>query len=269
MRQHSLIMYGGKKLLTFIFSVFILSVTVFYVARLAPGDPLVSYYGDRVEKMSPEERFLAEEKLGLHDPIHVQYVRWLSNAARGELGISFKYKMDAAEVVAGRAGNTLLLGGVGFALLFVLSLLLGTLCAWREDSLMDRVICRVGTAASCIPEFWLSLVLILVFSVALRWLPSSGPDRPPDPAHDRGGGQPSVVLRLHGPQPDSGGDTGGLCAAGPVQGADPQSRLVPALPAGGHALLSEPHGRVRAARAGGHLYCGDGVLLSGAGHPVL
>ena len=174
MRQHSLIMYGGKKLLTFILSVFILSVTVFYVARLAPGDPLVSYYGDRVEKMSPEERFLAEEKLGLHDPIHVQYVRWLSNAARGELGVSFKYKMDAAEVVAGRAGNTLLLGGVGFALLFVLSLLLGTLCAWREDSLMDRVICRVGTAASCIPEFWLSLVLILVFSVALRWLPSSG-----------------------------------------------------------------------------------------------
>ena len=58
-----------------------LSVLVFYIARLAPGDPLVSYYGDRVEKMSVAERAWAEEKLGLSDPIYVQYVR-LACAAR-------------------------------------------------------------------------------------------------------------------------------------------------------------------------------------------
>ena len=168
------ILYYGKKLLLFILSVFLLSATTFCISRLAPGDPLVSYYGDRVEKMTPAERAWAEEKLGLNDSIPVQYVRWLKNALHGDFGISYKYKMDAAEVIASRVGNTLLLGGGGFVLIFVLSLLLGVLCAWFEDRPLDRVLCKAGTVTSCIPEFWLSLVLILVFSVALRWLPSSG-----------------------------------------------------------------------------------------------
>ena len=72
----------------------LLSVAVFYVARLAPGDPLISYYGDRTEKMSPEEREWAMEKLGLNEPISVQYVKWVKNAFHGEFGISFKYKQD-------------------------------------------------------------------------------------------------------------------------------------------------------------------------------
>ena len=80
-------------------SVFILSVAVFYVARLAPGDPLISYYGDRTEKMSPEEREWAMEKLGLNEPISVQYVKWVKNAFHGEFGISFKYKQDVLEVI--------------------------------------------------------------------------------------------------------------------------------------------------------------------------
>lgn len=168
------VLYYGKKLLLFIFSALLLSAAVFYISRLAPGDPLVSYYGDRVEKMTSAEREWAEEKLGLHDSISVQYVRWLKNAFQGDFGISYKYKMDVTEVIASRVGNTLLLGGVGFVLIFVFSLLLGVLCAWFEDRPLDRVLCKVGTVTSCIPEFWLSLVLILVFSVALRWLPSSG-----------------------------------------------------------------------------------------------
>ena len=91
MRQKKLVYYG-KKCLIFLISVFILSVAVFYVARLAPGDPLISYYGDRTEKMSPEEREWAMEKLGLNEPISVQYVKWVKNAFHGEFGISFKYK---------------------------------------------------------------------------------------------------------------------------------------------------------------------------------
>lgn len=163
-----------QKILVFFVSVFLLSVTVFYIARLAPGDPLVSYYGDRAEKMSPKEREWAEDKLGLNDPIYVQYIRWLENAAHGDFGISYKYKRDVLEVIGGRIGNTLILGGIGFLLIFGLSLLLGVLCAWYEERLPDRIICWLGTAMSCIPEFWLSLVLILIFSVNLRWLPSSG-----------------------------------------------------------------------------------------------
>lgn len=166
--------FYGKKLAGFLLSVLALSAAVFYIARLAPGDPLVSYYGSQVERMSPQERKQAEEKLGLHDPIHVQYARWLRNALRGDFGISYKYKADVLEVIGGRLGNTLALGGIGFVLVFSLALGLGLVCAWQEGRWPDRLLCRLGAITSCIPEFWLSLVLVLVFAVWLRWLPSSG-----------------------------------------------------------------------------------------------
>ncbi len=166
--------YYAKKALIFLITVFILSVAVFCISRLAPGDPLMSYYGERTEKMSAAEKEAAREKLGLNDPIHVQYVRWLENAARGDFGISYKYKQDVMEVIRSRIGNTLILGGIGFILTFLGALGLGILCAWHEDKWLDRVLCKGGTLLSCIPEFWLSLVLILVFAVMLRVLPSSG-----------------------------------------------------------------------------------------------
>ena len=167
------IIYYGKKFLVFLLSVLILSAVVFYVSRLAPGDPLVSYYGERTEKMSPQEREWAMNKLGLNEPIHVQYVKWLEQAFHGNFGISFKYKQDVLQVISGRIVNTLLLGGIGFLLIFVGSLLLGILCAWNEDGWVDRILCKTGTISSCIPEFWLSIVLILIFDVTLRILPSS------------------------------------------------------------------------------------------------
>lgn len=174
MKKKNRALYYAEKALVFVVSVVVLSVAVFYVSRLAPGDPLVSYYGDRVEKMTPAEREAAETRLGLNEPIYVQYVKWVQNAARGNFGISYKYKMDVVDVISARVSNTLLLGGIGFALIFVLSLLLGVLCAWFEDRWPDKILCNLGTVTSCIPEFWLSLVLILVFAVTLRLLPSSG-----------------------------------------------------------------------------------------------
>lgn len=173
MKRNAFAYYAGK-LLLFLLSIAVLSAAVFFIARLTPGDPLVSYYGDRTEKMSAEERAAAIERLGLDQPIHVQYVRWLENALRGDFGISYKYKQDVWTLVCSRAGNTLLLGGAGFALTFVLALLLGAFCAWFEDRRPDRLLCRIGAVSSCIPEFWLSLILILLFSVTLRLLPSSG-----------------------------------------------------------------------------------------------
>ncbi len=180
MSKHNRIRYFCRKFLTFTVSIFLLSFLVFYISRLAPGDQLVSYYGDRVEKMSPKEREWAEERLGvgappgLKDSITSQYFRWLGGAVQGDFGISYKYKMDVTEVIAGRIGNTLILGGIGFLLIFILALLLGILCAWYEDKWPDKIICKAGTVTSCIPEFWLSLLLILIFSVWLHLLPSSG-----------------------------------------------------------------------------------------------
>lgn len=164
----------GKTLLTFVLSVLLLSVLVFCLSRLTPADPLQAYYGERTEKMSAAEKNAARERLGLNDPLPTQYVRWLKNALRGEFGISYQYRQDVTEVIAQRLGNTLLLGGLGFVLTAFCALVLGILCARFEDSLFDRLLCRLGTFLSCIPEFWLSLVLIFVFSVTLRLLPGSG-----------------------------------------------------------------------------------------------
>ncbi|MEG1381927.1 MAG: ABC transporter permease, partial [Ruthenibacterium sp.] len=96
------------------------------------------YYGDRTEKMSPQERDVAMQKLGLDKPISVQYFHWVNNALHGDFGISFKYKQDVLEVIRGRMTNTLILGGMGFVLTFVLALLLGVLCAWFEDRLPGK-----------------------------------------------------------------------------------------------------------------------------------
>ena len=174
MTKRNPIVYYGKKVLVFLVSVFVLSVVVFYIARLAPGDPLMSYYGERVEKMSVAEKEQAREKLGLNDPIHVQYVRWLDGALHGDFGISYKYKQNVVEVIGARIGNTLILGGIGFVLTFLGALGLGVLCAWYEDRPVDKLLCKGGTVLSCIPEFWLALVLILLFSVMLHVFPSSG-----------------------------------------------------------------------------------------------
>lgn len=164
----------GKKVIAFMFSMFLLSVAVFWVARLAPGDPLISYYGDRAERMSVEERLWAEERLGLRESIPVQYIRWLQNGLAGDFGISFKYKEDVLQVIRSRLGNTLILGGLGFILIFAGALALGILCACHEGKWVDWIICQLGTITSCLPEFWLAMVLIFVFAVCLGWLPGSG-----------------------------------------------------------------------------------------------
>lgn len=88
-----------RTLAVFLLSMLVLSLLVFVIARLAPGDPLVSYYGERAEKMKPAERAQAEARLGLDQPIAQQYLIWLKGALRGEFGISYKYKMDVLAVI--------------------------------------------------------------------------------------------------------------------------------------------------------------------------
>lgn len=163
-----------KKAAVFLVSVWLLSLVVFCMARLATSDPLSAYYGERVEKMSVVEKEEARARLGLDQPLLEQYGVWLKNALHGEFGISYKYKQPVMEVISQRLGNTLLLGGLGFVLTFAGALGLGLLCAWYEDRWVDRLLCRLGTVMSCIPEFWLSMLLILIFCVLLGWLPSSG-----------------------------------------------------------------------------------------------
>lgn len=162
------------KLFQLLIVLFVLSIVVFFLSRVAPGDPLRSYYGETVERMSVEEKDAAITKLGLDQPLLTQYGIWLGNAFQGDFGISFKYKQNVMTVIGKVYQNTLLLGGIAFVLTFVFAIVLGIFCAMREDSLLDRIICKVGTITNSIPSFWIALVLILIFAVNLGVLPSSG-----------------------------------------------------------------------------------------------
>lgn len=166
--------YYFKKITTFVLSIFLLSVAVFFVSSFAPGDPLLSYYGDRAEKMTVEERINAKESLGLNKPVYIRYSTWLTNALKGDFGISYKYKEDVLKVIKSRTLNTVILGGISFVIVFILALLVGILCIMYENKFLDRAISKTGTVVSCIPEFFLSLMLILLFSVSFRLLPSGG-----------------------------------------------------------------------------------------------
>ena len=163
-----------RRLFGFLLTMLLLSVLVFYAARWAPGDALQSFYGDAVESMTAEEMAAARTRLGLDAPIHVQYGIWLQNALHGNFGLSLRYKMPVLDVITPLIGNTLLLGGIAYVLVFALAILLAVACALHEDTWLDRLLCRIGTAVYYLPPFWIGVVLVLIFSINLRWLPSSG-----------------------------------------------------------------------------------------------
>ena len=174
MNSRQLMTSLARKTLVFIAMMFLLSLIVFYVSRLTPGDPLQSFYGDAMQSMTTTELDAARERLGLNGPIWMQYAKWIGNVMQGDFGISLKYKRPVLDVVSPLIGNTLMLGGIAYALVFMLAIALALFCARFEDTFMDRFVCRIGTVAFYVPAFWMGVVLVLVFSVNLKLLPSSG-----------------------------------------------------------------------------------------------
>lgn len=168
------LIFFGRKFLQMVVVLILLSFAVFIIARLCPGDPLRSYYGDGLEHMSEAQKENARENLGLNDSLPVQYGRWLTGLLDGDLGLSYKYKQPVSSVIGSMWQNTLILGGTAYVLTFVLAVLLGMFCAFRENSLADKLICRIGTISSNIPVFFLSLLLILIFAAKLGWFPAGG-----------------------------------------------------------------------------------------------
>ena len=173
-KHRETIIYIAKKLGQLVLSLLVLSLLVFFISRLAPGDPLRAYYGEAVERMSPQQLVAAEERLGLNDNLIAQYVDWAGRALCGDFGISYQYKQPALDVIKQVCGNTLALAGVSFFLIFALGLLLAVFCVRHEGRPIDRLICKAGVAANSIPEFFAALILILIFSVNLNLLPQSG-----------------------------------------------------------------------------------------------
>ncbi|WP_028829592.1 ABC transporter permease [Proteocatella sphenisci] len=166
--------YVFKKTFQLVITLLILSAVIFVISRLSPGDPLRSYFGDSMERMTPKQLNTARINLGLNDNIIVQYFRWLKNALKGNFGISYKYKQDVVAVIAKVYLNTLYLTVSSFIVIFTLAFLLAIICVINEGTILDRFINKMGIASSSIPVFFVALMLIMFFSVNTGILPSSG-----------------------------------------------------------------------------------------------
>jgi peptide/nickel transport system permease protein len=147
------------------------SIAVFSIIHLVPGDPVRLALGTRFNQ---ETYDALVARAGLDDPIVVQYVNWLGNALTGDLGVSFRSGRPVTELIVERlpATMSLALGAIVVALLIALPL--GLISALRPRSAVDYVATFISQAGISIPDFWLAIVAILVFSQTLRWLPSSG-----------------------------------------------------------------------------------------------
>jgi peptide/nickel transport system permease protein len=149
---------------------FVVSVVIFAVIHGAPGGPALLNHPDMDPTMARE----MEEMLGLHDPLPVQYVRWVRNAVGGSLGKSYQHSLPTVELLRARIPNTLLLSGAALLLAVTLAIPLGMISAVYRYSLLDAAATITAFVGVSIPVFWLAILLIIVFSVHLGWLPSAG-----------------------------------------------------------------------------------------------
>lgn len=146
----------------------------FIVVRLAPGDPMDMYLERAVERgMSLETIEMVRQRFGLEDPLPVQYVKWLRQVAQGDLGVSFRYRRPVSDLMWERVPFTLQLTVLALLVDMVLGIALGIFAAVKQYSHWDRVVTVGSLIMYSIPGFWLALMLVLVFSVELGWLPTS------------------------------------------------------------------------------------------------
>jgi peptide/nickel transport system permease protein len=148
-----------------------ISVIVFSMMHLAPGDPAEAILGPRgTEELLRQAR----RELGLDQPLHVQYSQWVLNAARGDLGKSYRLNRPVAPEVLDRFKNSALLAGIAFVIAVVLGTLAGCLSAVRRGGLLDNALMAVTVTGISMPPFYLGMLLIILFSVKLDLLPTGG-----------------------------------------------------------------------------------------------
>jgi peptide/nickel transport system permease protein len=163
--------YVVRRLLQAIVVLWGVSLIVFFLLRLAPSDPITLLLA---ETASPEQIAEARHELGFDRPVYVQYLLFMERAIQGDLGRSLFYKEPALGVILRALPNTLLLGGIAFALSVAVALPVGILSALRRDSIWDYLGVGLALIGQATPPYWLGIMLILVFSVNLRVLPTSG-----------------------------------------------------------------------------------------------
>lgn len=148
------------------------SVIVFLMITLTPGDPVQIMLGD--SRSSPEQEAALRHDMGLDRPLHERFVLFIGNAARGEFGLSFFHRRPVIDVIGERLPATIELTLAALVLSLVIAIPLGVLAAVRKNSWLDRLATVSSLFGVSMPGFWFGILLILLFSVKLGWFPVAG-----------------------------------------------------------------------------------------------
>jgi peptide/nickel transport system permease protein len=161
----------ARRLLVSVLTLGIISLIVFVGVRLIPGDPARVMAGTDADPAGLEE---IRQKYGLNDPIVVQYIRWVSLAARGDLGESIRTRESVVVTVARKLPITIELACLAVLVALAIAIPAGVFSAVRRNTVWDLLANAVSLCGISIPSFWLGIMLILLLAVRLGWLPASG-----------------------------------------------------------------------------------------------
>ncbi|HPS48796.1 MAG TPA: ABC transporter permease, partial [Flexilinea sp.] len=164
--------YTTRRLLQAIIVIFGITIAAFSINFLA-GDPTYVLIGD-MRGMTEEDIQAFRHRMGFDRPILVQYFDWLKNAVRGDFGWSYKYKEDNWKIIVERFPATLQLTVVSLILQLLVSFPLGVFAALKRGTKWDSLSMVLALLGQSMPSFWIGLMLMMIFSVNLQWLPVSG-----------------------------------------------------------------------------------------------
>jgi peptide/nickel transport system permease protein len=163
--------YIGRRILATIPVMGIAALIIFALMRLVPGDPAAIIAG---ELASPEQLQQIREHMGLQEPIHVQFVIWVVQLMRGDLGLSLISGVPVVALIADRAGPSLALGTAAILFSMVVAIPLGVMAAWKQGTLIDRTVMGFSVLGFSVPVFVNGYAAILFFAMILGWLPVQG-----------------------------------------------------------------------------------------------
>jgi peptide/nickel transport system permease protein len=164
--------YAFRRILGMIPMLFLISIVVFSLAKLMPGDSL----SGEIDPRNTDPQYIADmrEKLGYNDPLPQQYARWIGNFVQGDFGKSTRFKIEASDVIAERIPNTLLLGLTSILITYILAFFMGLYSGRKPYTLGDNLIGGLNYLGLSIPPFIAGVFAIFLFSFTLGWFPSNG-----------------------------------------------------------------------------------------------